>query len=333
MKTLHVTRQRNLLTDTGGAAYVEFLITFIPIFLMFLGMVQMALMFAGGLAVQRAASAAARAAMVVLDDDPRHYGGEDRMTVEGTGGTPSAESAILDFLSSRGLGGGESGGGSGPPDVSGARLRAIRNAASIPLMAVSPTPGAIIQSSSEQSVASAIGSPSSALHMPASRAAFALLYNRAAMVVSFPDGPGSGGYVTSWEGGELSDGVPPQARVRVTYLFHCAVPLANKLMCSDALYLAFGSNASAAAAAARRVASGGSPWEAAETFMRERDTLSEREDRDSIPLEELRSQDATSWLGLAIGVSSIIGGPNPRFKVIAAEAQLPIHYANYEYQE
>lgn len=333
MKTLDVTRQRNLLTDTGGAAYVEFLITFIPIFIMFLGMVQMGLMFAGGLAVQRAASAAARAAMVVIDDNPRYYGGEERMRVDGSGAGGSSDSSILDFLSSRGVSGDSGSGGEGPPDVSSARLRAIRNAASIPLMAVAPTPGAIVQSSSEQSVASAIGSPNSPLHMPASRAAFALLYNRAAMVVTFPDAPGSGGYVTSWEGGEISDGVPSQARVRVTYLFHCAVPLANKLMCSDALFIAFGSNASAAAAAARRIASGGSAWDAAETFIHERDTLSDREERDAVPLEELRSQDATSWLGLAIGVSSLIGGPNPRFKVIAAEAQLPIHYANYEYQE
>lgn len=325
--------RKSLLRDTGGAAYVEFLITFIPVFIMFLGMVQMALMFAGGLAVQRAASAAARAAMVVLDDDPQYYDGEERMTIDGSGGGgASPDEMILEFLVERGLGGGDDGGGGGPPDVDSARLRAIRSAASIPLMAVSPTPGAIIQSSSEESLASAIGSPNSVMHMPASRAAFALLYNRAAMVVSFPDGPGSDGYETEWEGGEISDGVPTQARVRVTYLFHCGVPLANRLMCSDALFIAFGSNASAAAAAARRVASGADPWDAAESFLRERDTLSDREERDSIPLAELRAQDSTSWLGLAIGVSSLIGGPNPRFKVMSAEAQLPIQYANYEYE-
>lgn len=324
-------KRRSLVTDTGGAAYVEFLIAFLPVFLMFLGMVQSALMFVGGLAVQRAASAAARAAAVVLDDDPRHYGGEDRMTVDGTGSGVSMDADVLSFLSERGVSGGSTGGG-GPPDVSSARLRAIRGAASIPLMAVSPTPGAIVQTSSQESVAAAIGSPSSPLHMPASRAAFALLYNRAAMIVSFPDGPGSGGYETSWSGGEIADGTPSRARVRVTYLFHCAVPLANKLMCSDALFLAFGANASAAAAAAARVASGADPWDSARTFLDERERLAAREERDSIPLQELRSADATSWLGLAIGVSSLVGGPNPRFKVIAAEAAMPIHSANYEYQ-
>lgn len=316
-------------SDTCGAAYVEFLISFIPVFLMFLGMVQMSLMFVGGLAVQRAASAAARAAAVVLDDDPRYYRGEQRMTIEGTGGAGETDRMVLDFLADRGLSG-DSGGGGGPPDVSSARLSAIRTAASIPLMSVAPTPGAIIQTPREESVAAAIGSTHSMLHMPASRAAFALLYNRAAMVVSFPDGPGSDRYETRWNGGQIAP-IPTQARVRVTYLFHCAVPLANRLMCTDALYIAFGANASAAAAAARRVASGASPWEAAETFIRERDVLTERETRDAIPLEELRAQDATSWLGLAIGVSSLVGGPNPRFKVMSAEAQMPIHHANYRY--
>lgn len=326
--------QPRSLFEVRGAAYVEFLISFIPVFMMFLGMVQMALMFAGGMALQRSASAAARAAMVVIDDDPQYYGGEARMRVDGSGASgASGDEAVLDFLSGLGLGGGDDGGGGGgPPDVSSARLRAIRSAASIPLMAVAPTPGAMFATRRDESVMAAIGNPESPLHMPASRAAFALLYNRAAMVVTFPDGPGSGGYVTSWEGGELSDGIGAQARVRVTYMFHCAVPLVNRIMCADPLYIAFGANASAAAAAAERIASGSSAWDAAGTFISERDRLTEREDRESIPLEELRAQDATSYLGLAMGVSGALGGPSPRFDVMTAEAQLPIHYGNYEYQ-
>ncbi len=54
--------------------YVELLFVILPFMALILGLCQTALLYVGGLAVQRSASVAARAAMVVLDDDPKRYG-------------------------------------------------------------------------------------------------------------------------------------------------------------------------------------------------------------------------------------------------------------------
>jgi Flp pilus assembly protein TadG len=55
-----------LACDRRGAAYVEFLIAFPPIFLMFLGLWQLGIMFVASLVVQHAAVCAARAAAVAI---------------------------------------------------------------------------------------------------------------------------------------------------------------------------------------------------------------------------------------------------------------------------
>jgi Flp pilus assembly protein TadG len=89
--------------DRRGAVYAEFLIAFPPVYLMFMGMIQAALLYGGNLAVDHAANRAARAAVVVLPDDPRYWGG----------------APVNAFT--------------------GARREAIWNAASTPLFAVSPS--------------------------------------------------------------------------------------------------------------------------------------------------------------------------------------------------
>ena len=61
------TTRVSLSRDERGAAYVEFLIVFIPVFMMFLGMIQAAMMYAANLVVTHAANTASRAAIVVLD--------------------------------------------------------------------------------------------------------------------------------------------------------------------------------------------------------------------------------------------------------------------------
>jgi len=62
--------------DTGGAVLVEFLIAFMPVFLFFTGLVQLALLRSAQIITQVAADRTARAASVVLSDDPKHYNGE-----------------------------------------------------------------------------------------------------------------------------------------------------------------------------------------------------------------------------------------------------------------
>lgn len=322
-----------LTRDTRGAAYVEFLISFIPVFLMFLGMVQMGLMFVAGLAVQRAASAAARAAIVVLDDDPQYYGGEERMQIGGGGGSGAgAGEGLIDFLGGSGIGGGDTGGmggagGSGADTEGSARLSAIHNAASIPLFAVAPPPSAIVR---PESVMAAIGNNRDPLGMPPSRLLSALIWNNTgALAVRLIDSPRSRTDQTSFDAAPLHEegSVPTPARVRVTYLFHCGVPLANRLMCNDPLALLFGADA----AALTRMFTGGTPTpERLAAISRQHEIETAREERDELPWSDL-GDNARQGVG-ALGLGASMLGMSMRVKVMTAEAQLPIQYANYRYQ-
>lgn len=62
------------MTDARGAIYVEFLIAFMPVFVMFLGLVQLADLHQASVIVGHSAIMAARSAVVVLHDDPQYYG-------------------------------------------------------------------------------------------------------------------------------------------------------------------------------------------------------------------------------------------------------------------
>lgn len=68
---------------TRGAVMVEFLIAFLPLFVLFLSLVQFTGLVVAKLVVQHAASTAVRAAVVVLDDDPENYGGVERNSFSG----------------------------------------------------------------------------------------------------------------------------------------------------------------------------------------------------------------------------------------------------------
>lgn len=60
--------------DTRGAVYVEFLIAFMPVFVFFLCLLQLALLFSAKLLVEHAATEGARAAAVVFGDEAGPYG-------------------------------------------------------------------------------------------------------------------------------------------------------------------------------------------------------------------------------------------------------------------
>jgi hypothetical protein len=74
---------RGVVGDTRGVVYVEFLIAFMPVFVLFLSLVQLVLIEMANLVAKHAAVTAARAAMVVLPDDPAHYGGAAVERAEG----------------------------------------------------------------------------------------------------------------------------------------------------------------------------------------------------------------------------------------------------------
>jgi hypothetical protein len=65
-----------------GVVYLEMLIGFLPVFMFFLGTLQVADMSAAHLVVEHAATTAARAAVVVLPDDGAYYEDEDNALVD-----------------------------------------------------------------------------------------------------------------------------------------------------------------------------------------------------------------------------------------------------------
>lgn len=293
--------------DDSGAAYVEFLISFIPVFIMFLGMLQGALMYGANLVVTHAANRAARAAIVVLPDVEDEYDGEQQNRVDFTASS-SSDDSITSFLE-------EAGGGSysAPFTAAGSRgskrLNAIRAAASMPLLSISPS---FDQLTGDPEVYKAVGG------RPAERAIVgATLYNRTAVSVTFPTTPGATTYKTSFNPHE-------DVTVRVTYMFHCGVPLANRFMCDDYLALRTGIPAEAAGDLARLVASGNFTLRELQEHVRRVRQTSDRLNAAQPGMDELQSAQ-TPWLGFL----TVLTGS--RFHILRAEATLRNHGASYSY--
>ncbi|MBI5512358.1 MAG: pilus assembly protein [Deltaproteobacteria bacterium] len=222
---------RSLVRDTSGAVYVEFLVAFMPFFIMVLGMMQEALLYSAHLVVQHAATTAARSAMVVMPDCEYRYGGAAQHDANGGGRGDDPVSALTGFLG--GGGGGAFGLGGGSSDLypsGGARLDAIRFGASVPLLATSPSLDELLgdRDPRRNSVQNAIGGTSSQL----ARLAFgAVAYNNAAMSVTFPRVPRANG--------GLQTRLTPRGQLtaRVTYLYHCGVPIVSAMACDNAAQL------------------------------------------------------------------------------------------------
>lgn len=321
-KTRSPDRDRKDVT-TGGAVYVEFLLAFIPLFFLFLGMVQMGLLYAADLAVRHSAVVAARAAMVVIDDDPDRYEGDPRRNFEGDG---LQRDTIIRSMVEAIFGG--SSGGSSPPSIDSERYSAIHSAAGMVLLPFSPPANMIWTSPSSENVLMAIGT------IPEARAAFGIVYNEAGLVVTFPDAPVSHEFVSSWEAPD-DDGVSTAVTARVTYLFYCGVPLVNRMMCEDLAALLYGVDVGAISGLAAALASGSiTPEEfyaALDSLRAHRDRLDRWRDRTD-ELAGAGGEIGVDLLGAMAAVSSVFGGPNPRFVPIQREATMPLQAANYCYR-
>lgn len=305
-------RAPSLAKDTAGAIYVEFLLCFMPIFMMFLAMVQLSLMYVAHLVVQHSAYTATRAAIVVIDDDPQYYESATRDNVTDPGSGPTVlDDRVANVLNRIGFpleasprdAASMFGGNNG-----NARLGDIRRAAQIPLIAVSPAWG---QFTENQTVARAVGGGA------ASRATLgALFYSRVAVGVTFPTRPGATTYRTSFAGSDT-------ITVRVTYLFHCAVPIVAELMCKSIEEIKGGTLPRDLADLAERAASAGDWHLGAELASRIRNH------------EGMRSATATSELDAAQdpwALWILNYATHARFKLLRAEATLPIQRASYRYQ-
>ena len=202
---------RDLIAERGGAVMLEFLLAFPPLLLLFLGVMQLALLAVGDLVVKHAAIAGVRAAVVVLDDDPRHYGGEPRGRVDGSGraegierrftaqfaATPNAEHARADVPS---------------------RMAAIRTAVHAPLSALAPPPSLLVPGMDPPDLTRTLGGS-------AGRTAFALAtFLPLATAIVFPVAAGADAL-------QDTDVTADPLVLRVTHLLPCTVPIARRFLC------------------------------------------------------------------------------------------------------
>jgi hypothetical protein len=208
--------------DARGAVYVEFLVAFFPVFMLFLATTQLSLLTAARLVVQHAATSSVRSAVVILNDDPSELGDAPRNSL--TEGDSSSVTTAADLLVTFGLPGAPgvpsavSGDGESRITQGGARMVPIRASAYFPLFALSPD-ASVLEGHPADNVERSLASDL------ARRAAAAFAYTRAATVVSVLDRPGSE---------RLPETVDRKApvTVRVTYAAHCGVPLARRLVCN-----------------------------------------------------------------------------------------------------
>jgi hypothetical protein len=212
---------RKFALNDRGAVYVEFLIVFMPIFLLFLGICQIAMIGVARIVVQHAANRAARSAVVVLESDPNEFAGAERGWVSrgSACGAPLPEALLrrlgVEVPSAR-------------VELStvadgqrGARMSPIRFAAYTPLAILAPLSAWLEPRRPEESLGDALATGTKA------RLAAALLYNRVGTVVTIQAGPG------------LDDlAVEPIGRkapvtVRVTYLYYCSIPVVRAFACKS----------------------------------------------------------------------------------------------------
>ncbi len=320
-----ILRDTGLLRSTGGAVYVEFLLAFIPLFFMFLGMLQMGLLYGASLVVQHSANVAARAAMVVMDDDPQYYDDEARRQLNTTATGMSSFVQTAGGLIGRFFG--SSGGGSGPQWTGGARLQAVEFAAGMPLLPLSPSPLSIARLPQDESVRGGLGM--TGFDSPEARVAWGIVYNSMAMRVTFPQAGGStSSYNTDFAAPDAV-GDAGQLIARVTYLYNCQIPLANRLMCEDLVYMRTGVDAGAIAGLASAFARGDLTIQQFQDAMAAMNVRSARHTRWTPRINELGN--ALNVLVLVAGISQLAGGPIPRFVPITAEAAMPLQAANYRY--
>ena len=216
-----------LRNDARGAVMVETLLAFMPLFMLFLGVVQYVLLALAQLVVQHAAVAGVRSASVVLDDDPARYDGAERLTIHASAASDASSAGDLLAI-------GEAWLGVVPPLPErpelprlaggmrgyGPRIAPIRNAVYAKLAAIVPARAlAALAGAPGTSVLDALG------RSPVVRLAQAPLYLPVTTAITFPSAPGSEALLD-----ERVEKAGP-VTVRVTHLVTCTIPLVAAIMC------------------------------------------------------------------------------------------------------
>jgi hypothetical protein len=191
-----------LIREESGVVFVEFLMAFTPVFVLFLGAVQLGLLTGTKLAVEHAAVVGARAAMVIFEDHPDGYGGEPRRQIAAPSGA-ALSNPMTNLVA---------------PAGSLSRADSVRQAVALVLAPFAPQPSGSTFGFGRGDL---VGAVSGWL----ARLVFGLTeYPRLGLAVTFPTGPESPVLAR-----ESIDGA--EVTVRVTYLAACVVPLAARLVC------------------------------------------------------------------------------------------------------
>jgi hypothetical protein len=180
-------------------------------------------------------------------------------------------------------------------------------------MAISPSMQQLAPSLFGQSdnIRDGIGS-----NTPLMRAATSLLYNKAAVAVTFPTAPGAVQYRNTF-------GRNDAITARVTYLFHCAIPIARQLMCDDPVSIRFGVSADAALRILRSVTGDASPQAIAGAIQ-----LARQQQERMRAMRPAVAELSTAPYSLAMLATALTGA---RFAILRGEATLPNQGADYAY--
>lgn len=291
-------KQHRMRSRQRGAVYVEFILVFPVLFVLFLVILQWSILSAASLGVQHAASSAVRSAIVVLPDDPIAY--RDTPILEIPVTSKCSEGVVGKLNKLLGRVAGQS--GALPKSgtcTGGPRMAAIRFAAVSRMIPFAPNASSILPAS----VAGAFESLGSAGWL-----AGAALYSYGATSVNFPESPGSQTMLSS-DDDRLRIPTDKQLTVRVNYLAHCGIPIARFLMCESSHKLGFGVDTSSV------------PTD----LVSAQQAFKDRKNR--LP--------AIDQLARGVGSTALLTGlllSGERFMVMQADATLPLNDAPYSYQ-
>jgi hypothetical protein len=295
-------------SSARGAAFVEFIIAFVPMFIFFMGIVQLSLLYSAKLVVQHSASRAVRAAIVAEPIPKRECPSGDPGNVDRAF---SGSNALPDPLHKKAEA------EYGEPSTGTPLLTRVRSAAYLPLAALAPPVFAYPGGAVAQSLVGDFVGPQTARF-----AAGYFVYNRSHSAVTFRDDAGAD---------YLPDHFPENqmVRVHVSYLQLCVVPVVNRMMC-DSLENLGGLNGNDLVQTAKDVPT------AVEIIESDGLALNEYTSRVKAEGQKLseQAQKAVAVYGALLKseypqLLLAWKAPSFRFRSIEAEARLPAQFAPY----